>query len=110
MLQWLRDGVTDAQLAEAYRIVSGHCTKLMMDMDDTGEEDPWNRQAFDDWAEVEKELVVEITERMRRYGMKICEGKGYVRRIQPFLDRYPEDPGSGLRGREGWEGVFVNYE
>ena len=88
-LNWLRDGVTDEQLAEAYRIVSGHCTQLTMDADD--HEDPWNMEAFDDWYEVELKLADEITERMRKYGMEICEGKGYGRRIQPFLERYMKE-------------------
>ena len=60
---------------------------------DHPEEDPWNRQAFDDWVEVEKEIASVITERMRREGMEIPEGKGMYGRIQPFLEKYLKDIG-----------------
>jgi len=66
LLQWIKGGISDRQLAEIYAIVNEHCTSLMHITDDN---DIWISQAYQDWYEVEQELIVLIIKRMKELGI-----------------------------------------
>ena len=73
LLQWIKDNPTDTQIAEAYIIVNEHCTALMHI---TNDNDIWENQAYQDWYEVEQELINLMIRRMRALGIPMPDKEG----------------------------------
>ena len=73
LLQWTKDNPTDMQIAEAYTIVNEHCTTLMHI---TNDNDIWENQAYQDWYEVEQELILLIIRRMKILGIPMPDKQG----------------------------------
>lgn len=73
LLQWIKGNPSDRQIAEAYTIVNEHCTELMhiMEVNDT-----WRNQVYQDWYEIEQELIVLIIRRMKALGTPMPDKGG----------------------------------
>ena len=84
LFQWLKSDVTDKQLAEAYAIVSSHCSTLMIFKAD---DDPWGDQAFYDWWDVEDEIISMIIDRSKKAGLPIPEKAGTHYLVTPFMNK-----------------------
>lgn len=97
LFSWLEQGVSDAQLAKAYAVVSDHCSALMFIL---GDDDPWGDQALDDWWEVENRIVSMITDRQGKDGMLPPGNMGMHCLVAPFMERQGyEDCGGFWRMR-----------
>ena len=83
ILLWLKNDISDAQLAEAYAAVHEQCSTIMMFASD---DDTWADQAYDDWKDVENELISAIISRMKKPGMPLTDKKGTHLLIAPFLE------------------------
>ena len=85
LFQWLKTDIPDDRLAEAYAIVSCHCSALMLFKADN---DPWGDQALYDWWDVENEIVAMIIERTKESGIPLPDKKGTNYLVTPFMEKH----------------------